>query len=56
MYGIDIPTKKGKIVRKNSIKSIHNEIEIPTDLIKHNKRVKLSVNTITVNGTIFLHP
>ena len=30
----------------------HNKIEIPADLIKNNKKVKLSVDTITVNGII----
>ena len=49
MFGIDIPTKKGKIVRKKSSKTIQDKIEILTDLIKQNKWVGLGVGTITVN-------
>ena len=37
IYGIDISTKKRKIVRKNSSKTTHNKIEIPEDLITQNK-------------------
>ena len=54
IYRIEIATKKGKPVRKNTRRTIHDEIEIPEDLIKCNKKVKLSVDTRNVNVMIFL--
>ena len=48
------PQRKEKPSEKNTRRTIHDEIETPKDLNKRNKKVEFSVDTITVNGMIFL--
>ena len=54
IFGVDIATKKGKIVRKNSSKTVHDKIKIPADLIKCNKKVKCRYNLCQWNNFSYI--
>ena len=53
IFSEDTITKKGKIIRKNLRKNLHDHIFIPPKLIELNKNVQLSIDTITINGMVF---
>ena len=52
-YGPDIGIIKGKTTRRNKNKSENDMIEMPEELISENRYLKISVNTINVNGLTF---
>ena len=53
LFSNDTITKKGKTIRKNSKKMLHDRISIPEELIHQNKNVHLSIDTININGLMF---
>ena len=53
VLGPDIALIKGKTIRKNISKLLHDDIYISRALIMNNKNVNLSIDTMCINGLCF---
>ena len=54
IFGKDIPTLKGKMMRRKPTPVVHSLIEIPPELIEAQHAIDLCFDTIYVNGLAFL--
>ena len=50
IYGKDIATLKGKNTRRTPNIIVNDEIEIPKELLEHNRELELCMDTMIVNG------
>ena len=54
VYGPDISTLRGRSTRPSPKKIVENQIEIPMELLRHNRLVKLYIDIMYINSCIFL--
>ncbi|KAL7556597.1 hypothetical protein ACA910_003488 [Epithemia clementina (nom. ined.)] len=54
IFGPDIGSLKGKLIRKRPTPIVNDYIEIPSELIRQHEDVQLCINTMFINGLPFL--